>query len=92
MQALAQVAPKLAHVHFKDWKVMPAGTRHAYPGADGRYYLGEVLGKGVLDLPEAVKRLRALNYTGWISVEYEGIDEPHDAARDGVAYLNSILQ
>jgi sugar phosphate isomerase/epimerase len=92
MQALAQVAPKLMHVHFKDWKVMPAGTPHAYPGIDGTYYLGEVLGKGVMNLPEAVKRLRELEYRGWISVEYEGVGEPHEASREGVAYLRSLLK
>jgi sugar phosphate isomerase/epimerase len=92
MQALARVAPRLTHVHFKDWKVMPAATPHAYPGTDGRYYLGEVLGKGVLNLPEAVRRLRELNYPGWVSVEYEGVGEPHEAAREGVAYLKSLLK
>ena len=44
-----------------------------------RYYLGEILGKGVLDLRKAVRALRQLNYDGWISVEYEGVDDPHNA-------------
>lgn len=92
MEALAQVAPRLEHVHFKDWKVVPATAPQAYPGTDGRHYQGEVLGKGVLNLPEAVKRLRKLGYPGWISVEYEGVDDPREAASAGVAYLQSLLR
>jgi sugar phosphate isomerase/epimerase len=59
---------------------------------DGQLYLGEVLGKGVLNLAAAVTRLRQLGYNEWISVEYEGVDEPHEAARHGVDYLRSLLE
>ncbi|HMC64068.1 MAG TPA: sugar phosphate isomerase/epimerase family protein [Gemmataceae bacterium] len=91
MQALRRLAPRVVHVHFKDWKAVPAPAPHAYPGADGRLYEGAVLGEGVMHLPDAVKRLREIGYRGWISVEYEGIGEPHEATRRGVAYVRSLL-
>jgi sugar phosphate isomerase/epimerase len=92
LRALEREAPLIVHVHFKDWKVVPPPSPHAFPGVDGKLYLGEVLGKGVLDLPAAAARLRQLGYQGWISVEYEGIDEPHEAARSGIKYLRSLLE
>jgi sugar phosphate isomerase/epimerase len=92
LDALAKIAPNLAHVHFKDWKVVPHTAPQAFPGKDGRYYQGEVLGKGVLNLSEAASRLRKIGYSGWISVEYEGIEDPWVAARDGVTYLQSLLK
>jgi sugar phosphate isomerase/epimerase len=92
LHALEREAPLLAHVHFKDWKVVPSPSPHAFPGVDGQLYLGEVLGKGVLNLAAAAARLRQLGYAGWISVEYEGVDEPREAARHGGEYLRSLLE
>jgi sugar phosphate isomerase/epimerase len=92
MRALEREAPRMVHVHFKDWKVVPPPAPRAFPGIDGRLYEGEVLGDGVLNLPEAARRLRQLGYRGWVSVEYEGTGEPREAARRGVAYLRSLLE
>jgi sugar phosphate isomerase/epimerase len=92
LRALRREVPRLVHVHFKDWKVVPPPAPHAFPGVDGKLYEGEVLGDGVLNLPEALALLRTLGYQGWISVEYEGTGEPHAAARRGVEYLLSLLE
>jgi sugar phosphate isomerase/epimerase len=92
LQALNRVIGRVAHVHFKDWKVVPPPAPHAYPGVDGQLYEGAVLGEGVLNLREAAERLQQLGYQGWVSVEYEGIGEPHEAARRGVEYLRSLLE
>jgi sugar phosphate isomerase/epimerase len=92
LRALARVSPRMVHVHFKDWKVVPPPAPAAFPGSDGRLYEGEVLGDGVLDLPAAVGRLKQLDYRGWISVEYEGMAEPRAAAERGIAYLRSLLE
>src|SRR5262249_4381585 len=56
MRALEREAPRLVHVHFKDWKIVPQPTRCAFPGTDGRFYEGEVLGDGIVNLPEAVRQ------------------------------------
>ncbi len=92
LRALQREAPRLVHVHFKDWKVVPPPAPHAFPGVDGKLYEGEVLGDGIVNLPEALQLLRTLGYQGWISVEYEGIGEPRAAARRGVEYLRSLLE
>ncbi len=92
LKALEREFPRIVHVHYKDWKVVPAGTKGVYPGVDGTPYLGEVLGDGVLNLPEALAVLRKLGYKGWVSVEYEGTGDPVDAARRGVAYLRSLME
>jgi sugar phosphate isomerase/epimerase len=91
LQALQRVAPLMVHVHFKDWKIVPPPGPGAYPGKDGRLYEGEILGEGILNLPEALEHLRRLNYQGCVSVEYEGTGEPLEAARRGVAYVRSLL-
>jgi sugar phosphate isomerase/epimerase len=92
LKALDRVASRLAHVHFKDWEILPATGPGAFPGVDGRPYLGAVLGEGIVDLREPLERLRKLGYKGAISVEYEGTNDPFEAVRRGVAYLRSLLQ
>ena len=95
LQALDRLAPRLVHVHFKDWQVLPVRgehPEHVFPGVDGRYYEGTVLGEGVVDLKGPVKRLKELNYNGYLSVEYEGIGEPKEAVSRSVQYLRSLLE
>jgi len=67
-------------------------TTRRLPGGGRHPYLGEVLGEGVLNLPGALALLRRLGYQGWVSVEYEGVGDPLDAARRGVAYLRSLME
>jgi sugar phosphate isomerase/epimerase len=95
LDALDRVAPRVRHVHLKDWQVAPPTgdclERGGYPGLDGRCYHGVALGDGVVNLPGAIDRLKQLGYRGALSVEYEGTADPHEATRRGVAYLRSIL-
>jgi sugar phosphate isomerase/epimerase len=91
LEALDRLAPRVAHVHFKDWKVVPVGTPCAYPGVDGRHYQGTALGDGQVNLPGAVRRLKQLGYQGTVSVEYEGPADAEQAVQRGVAYLRTLL-
>jgi sugar phosphate isomerase/epimerase len=91
VQALDRLAPRIAHVHFKDWKVVPAATPCAYPGTDGRLYQGTALGEGLVNLPGVVRRLQGLGYGGAVSVEYEGPGDPDEAVRRGLVYLRGLL-
>jgi sugar phosphate isomerase/epimerase len=94
LRALDRLAPRIAHVHLKDWRVFPpdaAPPRGTYVGLDGRHYLGLALGEGVLDLPAALRRLAGLGYQGCLSIEYEGTGDPWQAVRRGLAYLRRLL-
>ncbi len=94
MQALDRVAARISHVHFKDWQVIPAPAERVegeLNGADGRRYLGAALGEGVVNLKGATAKLRQLGYQGYVSVEYEGLENPWEAMRRGVMYCRSLL-
>src|SRR5262249_44933522 len=91
LAAFERLAPRIVHVHFKDWKVVPPGTACAYPGADGRFYQGTALGEGMVNLHGVIRRLRAIGYRGTISIEYEGPGDPAEAVRQGLTYLSSFL-
>ncbi len=91
IETLNKVFPHTIHVHFKDWEIVPSEREGAYPGMDGRLYMGKALGEGIVNLPGAVARLKELNYNGYLSVEYEGIEDPWKAVTRGITYLRTLL-
>lgn len=75
--AIKELAPLVALVHLKDFRPAPEGqTVHVYKGLDGKLYTGAVTGEGSVDLPYIVSVLRESGYDGWLSLEYEGADDP----------------
>lgn len=73
-QELAKVA---ALVHLKDFRRARADeTTHVYKALDGSAYTGAVVGQGEVDLPAIIRILRDAGYKGWLSLEYEGGDDP----------------
>jgi len=75
--AARDLAPLAALVHLKDFRHAKAGeTEHIYKALDGVAFTGAVVGQGQVDLPEIVKLLDAAGYQGWLSLEYEGGDDP----------------
>jgi sugar phosphate isomerase/epimerase len=79
------VAPYLAHVHLRDAR--PEGKEHWTPVLAGR---------GRVPLRSVVEALRALNYEGHISFEWEKywhpeIEEPEVAIPDFAAAMRNLL-
>jgi sugar phosphate isomerase/epimerase len=62
--AIQKFAGRIYGVHFKDFSYTEEGER-----------LEAVLGEGRLDLPGAVKGLKAIGFNGYASIEYEGEPE-----------------
>ena len=91
LEALNKVFSHVTHVHFKDWEIVPSERPGSAPGMDGRLYMGKPLGEGFVNLPGVVARLKELNYPGYLSIEYEGIEDPWKAITDGITYLRTLL-
>ena len=98
VDAARELAGLIALVHLKDFGLAaPDETGHTYEGLDGRQYVGTAVGEGMVDLAEIVRILDNTGYTGWLSLEYEGNDDPLtvgvprslDAARVLIADTNA---
>ena len=74
--AFDQLAPSIAHVHANN----TLGDAN-YPPLEG----------GELDYGLIVDRLRRINFSGYISVEYLGVD-PHTALTREIEYLRRLLK
>lgn len=69
--------PYASMVHFKDFHIrrsVPVQERYIKTPA-GRFLRGAITGDGDVDLPAIVRILKANNYDGYLSIEYEGWDE-----------------
>ena len=87
-------APYAFHVHAKDFLFKsgalpkPSGF---FPTAGANYLRGTVLGHGVVPVQNCVNVLKTAGYDGWISLEFEGMEENLPAVRAGLEYLRSIV-
>jgi sugar phosphate isomerase/epimerase len=88
-QAWPALAAKTIHSHVKDWRWADDG-RLSTP--DGRRFGPELVGDGILDYPAVFAAMKASNYRGALSFEYEGPRDRAIAAREGIAYLRSVLE
>ncbi len=88
---LEAVKSRVVHAHAKDWEPLPPETDLGLTARSGRKYVGTVVGQGILDYPAIIAALKAMDYQGFLSFEYEGRGDPVQAAREGMAYLRSLL-
>jgi sugar phosphate isomerase/epimerase len=75
--------------HVKPKKDMPATGWFATP--TNICLRGAIAGHGVLDLPAQLKLLKRAGYDGFLSLEFEGMEEPTQAIRLGLDYLRATL-
>jgi sugar phosphate isomerase/epimerase len=92
--AAIRLGSRIVHAHYKDWHALKPGDEQPARGVtspDGARYTGAVLGEGVVDMVAATAALRRIGYQGYVSVEYEGVGDPREAVRRGVAYARTLL-
>ena len=91
-EAISEVAPYAYMVHFKDFIPAPEGqTEHIYGALDGSRYLGAAVGEGMVQLDSCISLLRRAGFDGWLSVEYEGVEDPMTAVHRCLQNARSYL-
>ena len=91
--AMDRIWEKVVHVHLKDWRRLADDdpTKHFCMGDDGVRYQGAPCGTGLIDYPANLAHIKRLGYNGYLSFEYEGVDDPKVAARTGLTNIRSLL-
>lgn len=92
--AVKQLLRYAQTVHVKDFHVrdkqkMPPTGWFATPGATA--LRGAIVGHGVIDIPAQIKLLKSKRYDGFLSLEFEGMEEPVQAIEMGLNYLRGLL-
>jgi len=89
-------APYAFHVHAKDFLVKP-GT-HIDPGAGwfrsrgGNYLRGTIAGHGAIPIPQCFSIFKKSGYDGYLSLEFEGMEETLPAIEAGYGYLKRVTE
>lgn len=72
-------------VHLKDFYVRPSTWHNPGDGwmttTSGNYLRGAITGHGDIDVREVIKVVKESGYDGYISIEFEGLEESKKAAK-----------
>lgn len=80
VESVKIAAPMAVHAHAKDFfhkekgEYVPNGQGW-FGTRSGNALRGTIIGHGAVNVPECLKTLRAAGYDGWLSVEFEGIED-----------------
>lgn len=94
--AMGNVLPYAAHIHAKDF-IFKSGDGEA-PGEGffctraGNYLRGTIVGHGVVPVRQCVRLIKRAGYNGWLSLEFEGMEDCIDGCRIGLANLRRICE
>ncbi|MBM7568469.1 sugar phosphate isomerase/epimerase family protein [Paenibacillus sacheonensis] len=87
-----ELGPFISHVHAKDFKRAEDGAAGSYGTLSGKAsYLGVVPTEGDAGVADIVSRLDGIGYMGWMSVEYEGLEEQKAGTARAVERLHGIV-
>ena len=94
-EAVKVAAPMAVHAHAKDFHFKKKGEyvpKQGWFGTRGGNALrGSIIGHGEVNVPECLKILREAGYDGWLSVEFEGIEDCLMALKADLANLKEML-
>ena len=77
--AVRRMAPYAFHCHVKDFHPKPAQAsepgRGWFKSRGGNYLRGSIVGHGNVDVPACLAAMKAAGYDGWLSIEFEGMED-----------------
>ncbi len=94
--AVTRMARYAVHCHAKDFHRKPADAADPGKGwfrSRGAAFLrGAIVGHGVVDVPACIRALRESGYTGFVSIEFEGMEDNAEALEIGLANLRRYME
>jgi len=90
VRAATRMAPYAFHVHVKDFHIKPADMdpgKGWFRSRGGTWLRGAIVGHGNVDVPACLNALKAAGYDGFISIEFEGMEDNRQALEIGLENL-----
>jgi sugar phosphate isomerase/epimerase len=91
LDAVKRLRDVIGFVHFKDFKEVSKDEPY-YKSIDGRTFKGVVLGTGDVPLKQIVDYLYETNYDGYLSIEYEGHEDPVQGTIASIEFVRTIIR
>ena len=91
--SVAAVAPYAVHVHAKDFYLFrgkePTGNGW-FPTRGGDFLKGAIIGEGDARVGESLFALRSAGYDGFVTVEFEGVEDNLVGIARGLEFLANV--
>ena len=92
MHALPIAAPYAVHAHAKDFIFKSDAPSDGWIiTRGGNAIRGTIVGHGVVPIAECVAELRKAGYDGWLSLEFEGMEDNLTALKLGLQHLKKVV-
>ena len=95
-KAAGIAAPFAKHVHVKDFHVKSGNEfdpgRGFFTTRGGTYLRGAILGQGNVPVYQCLKTIKRSGYDGYVSIEFEGIEDNLPALETGLENLKKIIK
>lgn len=94
LRAVTRMSPRAFHAHVKDFHIKSAS---ADPGTGwfrsrgGTWLRGAIVGHGNVDVPACLTALKAGGYDGYVSIEFEGMEDNKQALAVGLENLQKYI-
>jgi len=96
VEAMKTAAPMAVHAHIKDFHMKKKGDfipeNGWFPTRGGNFLRGAIIGNGNVDLVSSLSTLLAAGYDGWLSVEFEGIEDCLMALKADIENVKKLLE
>jgi sugar phosphate isomerase/epimerase len=82
-------------VHFKDFyrRSPQSDLGEGWFKSKAGYFLrGSIVGQGDIDIPSAVKIIKGSGYDGFVSIEFEGMEDCKTGSRIGMQNLRRYFE
>lgn len=95
VESVAIAAPLAAHAHAKDFHFKTKDEfvpkRGWFSTRGGNHLRGAMVGHGVVNVPECLNILKKAGYDGWLSVEFEGMEDCLMALKANLETLRELV-
>ena len=94
VKAITSAAPYAFHAHAKDFLYKDGSVERPtgfFGTAGGNHIRGTVIGHGVVPIKNCVTILKNAGYDGYLSIEFEGMEECLPAIKAGLDYLKKTV-
>lgn len=94
LYAVRNAMPFAVMVHFKDFYIRPSSLDPGegwFRSSSGKYLRGAIVGQGDIDIRSILKILKDHGYDGFLSVEFEGMEDCRLGSRIGMENLRRLV-
>ncbi|MBR2732393.1 MAG: sugar phosphate isomerase/epimerase [Clostridia bacterium] len=92
--AVGRLAPFVRHVHAKDFLIRSGNGvdpgRGFFRSRGGNYLRGTIVGHGRIPLLQCLRILKSSGYSGWYSIEFEGMEPCLEGIEIGLENLKKL--